>query len=350
MLENYVGVSAYTSDYPCRSRDPRFNLLCLWEHEEWVAKVSAASEEKRLERARADRSPKERERWARVMLILFKPCRSVKDLKDSDKSWTAAFARTEFPTEALQIMKNMQVEHECKDGRDAHDALRKAEKGEPLLPDNDGGTSSADVESFVAAMEGDAGLEDGLSDNESEEPEEQSSDPVSLRNKELKNRATEKEVMLVLDRTELWRDRHLICTWTPSEEHTFITTDTTKAQIAQQSEKMSVLAKDKRPLLNLPSGQPPSKRRRLNPAESKEPVTSLEQLNFEEHTIYEREIEIDTISPEHHLQDIIRDFGIADNLEQLRALQIIAEHFMFNGRAVIDIHSRCWGCGEKFRH
>jgi hypothetical protein len=153
--ENYVGVSIHSKDYPCRSREPAFDNLCLWEHEEWVTKASAASEEKRLDRAelieaqktiaeydggkdtrrgcraeiqgaldkdhpqnthvarfcrdpvvnmllgetlpRPDRSPKERDRWAGAMLILFKPWQSAKDLKDPEETWTtAAYEKTTF--------------------------------------------------------------------------------------------------------------------------------------------------------------------------------------------------------------------------------------------------------------
>ncbi|KAJ7840461.1 hypothetical protein B0H13DRAFT_1649672, partial [Mycena leptocephala] len=61
---------------------------------------------------RPDRSPKKKERWARAMLILFKPWRSVMDLKEANECWTVAFERTTFSEKALQIMRNMLVEHE----------------------------------------------------------------------------------------------------------------------------------------------------------------------------------------------------------------------------------------------
>ncbi|KAK7038370.1 hypothetical protein R3P38DRAFT_2417563, partial [Favolaschia claudopus] len=183
--ENYVGVSLQVLDYPCRSHDPVFNALSLWEHEEWVTKVSLSSEEKRNERAelaeaqkvlmahdtgrdrrkcitlrgrldnqhpqasshvarlrrsplvnvllgetipRPDRRPEEKEKWARAMLILFKPWRKASDLRDDNESWISAFERTEFSQEAKKVMKNMLVEYECKDARDAYTALRKAGK------------------------------------------------------------------------------------------------------------------------------------------------------------------------------------------------------------------------------
>ncbi|KAJ7860204.1 hypothetical protein B0H14DRAFT_2576705 [Mycena olivaceomarginata] len=384
-------------DYPERSRDRPFDSMCLWEHEEWVTKSSAASEEKRLERAekeearrtaaeydrdndhrkcrtaeprgalasdhpqvlthvarlcrtavvnvvlgetipRPDRGPKDKEQWARAMLIFFKPWRRVQDLREPNESWTTAFENTNFSENALQVMENMQVEHECKDARDAYDSLRKAGKAKPLLPGNDGGKTLQQMWSHLPPH---------WKEIQDSKMLYQTMSWESLRR--TRTQAIEKAVLLVLDRTQLWRDKHRTCTWTPSEEHTFITTDIAKSRIAQVSEQMGLLAKDKRPLLKPPSGQPPAKRRRLNLPGEREPVTSLEQLNFEEHTIYQRDSEIDTMTPEQHLQDIIHDFGIADNPEQLRALRIIAEHFIFGMEEQLLMYiAGVGGAGKSF--
>ncbi|KAJ7902452.1 hypothetical protein B0H13DRAFT_1621368 [Mycena leptocephala] len=77
---------------------------------------------------RPDRSPAEREKWCRAMLILFKPWRSLVDLKTVNESWSTAFDRVEFGANALKTMKNMNVENECKDARDAYEVLRRAGK------------------------------------------------------------------------------------------------------------------------------------------------------------------------------------------------------------------------------
>ncbi|KAF8177146.1 hypothetical protein K438DRAFT_1606696, partial [Mycena galopus ATCC 62051] len=50
ITENYVGASAHLVEYPLRSQDELFENLCLWQHEEWVTKVSAAAEGRRLEK------------------------------------------------------------------------------------------------------------------------------------------------------------------------------------------------------------------------------------------------------------------------------------------------------------
>ncbi|KAF8177145.1 hypothetical protein K438DRAFT_1606639, partial [Mycena galopus ATCC 62051] len=74
---------------------------------------------------RPDRGPEEREKWCRAMLILFKPWRTVKDLRGPHEKWSDAFQRATFSDYAVQIIRNMRVEDECKDARDVYDDLRK---------------------------------------------------------------------------------------------------------------------------------------------------------------------------------------------------------------------------------
>ncbi|KAF8193073.1 hypothetical protein K438DRAFT_1505185, partial [Mycena galopus ATCC 62051] len=74
---------------------------------------------------RPDRGPEQKEKWARTMLILFKPWRTVRDLRSQRETWSSAFERSQFSEVVLKIMRNMRVEDECQDARDAHDALRK---------------------------------------------------------------------------------------------------------------------------------------------------------------------------------------------------------------------------------
>ncbi|KAJ7648173.1 hypothetical protein DFH06DRAFT_901081, partial [Mycena polygramma] len=75
---------------------------------------------------RPDRGEAEKARWCRAMMILFKPWRSLSDLKDARESWTTAFDRTVFNPVAVSIMANMNVENECKDARDKYEVLRRS--------------------------------------------------------------------------------------------------------------------------------------------------------------------------------------------------------------------------------
>ncbi|TDL19358.1 hypothetical protein BD410DRAFT_694019, partial [Rickenella mellea] len=61
-----------------------------------------------------------RERYARLMLILFKPWRTASDLKESSRSWSDEFEEyKESMSDAhRRVIENMQLLHECRDSRD----------------------------------------------------------------------------------------------------------------------------------------------------------------------------------------------------------------------------------------
>ncbi|KAI0063870.1 hypothetical protein BV25DRAFT_1779127, partial [Artomyces pyxidatus] len=74
---------------------------------------------------RADRGPQEMEELSRTLLILFKPWRSIKDLKSPNETWTEAYSHQDFPSSAKRIISNIFVEHECKDARERIDTERR---------------------------------------------------------------------------------------------------------------------------------------------------------------------------------------------------------------------------------
>ena len=65
-----------------------------------------------------------RAKYARLMLIIYKPWRTVSDLKEPDKTWQESFEiwkqSPEFTPEIKCLLTNMQLLHECKDSRDNH--------------------------------------------------------------------------------------------------------------------------------------------------------------------------------------------------------------------------------------
>lgn len=81
----------------------------------WVIPVILS---KRL--PRPDRTPEEKELWARAIVTLFVPWRTPADLRLSEETWTEAYQRF-LPRIAPQhrtIIHNMSVLSECKDARD----------------------------------------------------------------------------------------------------------------------------------------------------------------------------------------------------------------------------------------
>ncbi|RDX51344.1 hypothetical protein OH76DRAFT_1322515, partial [Lentinus brumalis] len=69
---------------------------------------------------RHDRSPDERENWARIMLMLFLPWRHPHDLKLPNESWIDAYMRQQYRITPAHhsIIRNMNVLSECRDARD----------------------------------------------------------------------------------------------------------------------------------------------------------------------------------------------------------------------------------------
>ncbi|KAI0084699.1 hypothetical protein BDY19DRAFT_897951, partial [Irpex rosettiformis] len=61
-------------------------------------------------------NPSENPRYCRLMLMLFKPWRSVCDLKDNCTSWQVAFASfiETAPDVVKALINNMQILHECR--------------------------------------------------------------------------------------------------------------------------------------------------------------------------------------------------------------------------------------------
>lgn len=156
-------------DYVYRGTTREFERLSLWDHTRLVVKVSKKTEQSRVARLksdesnairvpfsssahplfsthlsrlrsikpvvpvllgpsipRGDRSLEEREQYCRAMLILFKPWRSLADLKAPDQTWIDAFENYQVPRHLRKIISNMHVENECKDARREYDDARRA--------------------------------------------------------------------------------------------------------------------------------------------------------------------------------------------------------------------------------
>ena len=66
-------------------------------------------------------------KYARLMLILFKPWQKEADLRGDSTTWTEAFEEFQksCTKETRKVMDNMQILHECKDSKDSHYRMRK---------------------------------------------------------------------------------------------------------------------------------------------------------------------------------------------------------------------------------
>ncbi|KAJ7021406.1 hypothetical protein C8F04DRAFT_895542, partial [Mycena alexandri] len=263
------------------------------------------------------------------MLILFKPWRTFEDLKSPTESWEEAFDRTPFSDSAKRVMKNMNVENECKDAKDKYEIQRRAGKVRPLLPGS-GSTPTADIESLTNALERDAGLDAEFAYDDGPAQDDFDEDSTSTQKaRDSRASATEKAVIRILNSVKLWDGRKTFSAPVEEDEQTTITTDDDRVVIAVEAETLKAIGRDKRPALQQLEPMKPSKRQRLHNDMETDPVTSLGQFEMRKHTIYERNSVLDVETAEDHLQDVLEQFGIIDNTEQTRAVRMVAEHFMF---------------------
>ncbi|KAI9059964.1 hypothetical protein FKP32DRAFT_1541803, partial [Trametes sanguinea] len=60
------------------------------------------------------------ERYARLMLVLFKPWRLPTDLCGDGGNWSTCYEQylPHMSEENIEVMNNLQLLHECKDSRD----------------------------------------------------------------------------------------------------------------------------------------------------------------------------------------------------------------------------------------
>lgn len=63
--------------------------------------------------------------YSRCMLTLFKPWRSGSDLQSDSQTWEKAFSSWNFSDRQHEIMRNIQMKHECRDARDDFSLQKK---------------------------------------------------------------------------------------------------------------------------------------------------------------------------------------------------------------------------------
>lgn len=158
--------------------------------------------------AKRGRTDAEDEQWYRAMLVLFKPWRSFQDLRGDASSWKDAFERVSFQPHLLKIMRNINVETECRDAKRRYETARLAGDAEPLLAGAEGvikiGTTPDDE--LLLSLRDDASLNTfHIPGRESEsEDVEQSDSPLLLTGAQIRVQ----ECMRVLEDTGIVSRQH----------------------------------------------------------------------------------------------------------------------------------------------
>ncbi|KZV89579.1 hypothetical protein EXIGLDRAFT_570549, partial [Exidia glandulosa HHB12029] len=73
---------------------------------------------------RGDR-PDQYEDYCKAMLMLFKPWRTLGDLKTDNETWSDVFHTTSFDDASQDVMRHFMELYECKDASEAYKDLRR---------------------------------------------------------------------------------------------------------------------------------------------------------------------------------------------------------------------------------
>jgi hypothetical protein len=414
--EGVITSSNDVLDYRLRSSDPAFRDLCLWEHTELVHKLSQKSEAHHRSQhihsrsgvttddphirpgpalmprgefcsdhpqygshvsclrnvryvpvllgpsiPRPEKSKKEREKWCHAMLILFKPWRQITDLKAPGVSWRSAFESSVFTDWALEIMKNMNVENECNNARDTHNANRRSGKVKHnLMAGLDLAGPACDIASLGVSLNNNIALDEIISDEVSDVGAADD-DPVHVVPVTQEN-----SLMSEVERSGLYHPREQLSPTNdnPPLGHVSLVEDGDKAMLNMQSSLMSRLKSNKRPSRS--SDTQDNTRYNARRRTSVEPELTYEQL-AEEVDIVNVPWRGDVVnSPAEELENIISEWGLKENTEQERAVRIVGEHFVYGRedqllmyvggiggsgksyvvKAIVELFKRC-GASEK---
>lgn len=285
---------------------------------------------------RPDRGDEEYEEWCRLMLMFFKPWRTLSDLNGPNDHWIDSFVQYQFKEEHVDLMKNMNVENECKDARDNHRA--RTITIDHSTADNTFGqavTNTGSIESFILA-------DDNLSFLQV--------NSIEIDNGESSNYEADQEsgsewndLLKGLDRIGLFA-KH------PIEYVSNVSLDAVYASFTQDQLQMQakLMAEFKR-----------HKRLRGDEDDVEQQLHSQNNLNYSvrQHTVtvnshtsslHSSSMRLEHLQPAYcsyahvHenricldlqiLDSIVEERGLKDNTEQMRALKSIGEHVIYGDR------------------
>lgn len=263
--------------------------------------------------------PSEKERWYRMMLILFKPWRFPQDLRGSGLTWKDAWEAYTFPPHLVHIMNNMNIEQECKDARAVYDQERRAGVVAPLIDGPRGLSGFADNNELLQyALAHDEGLNYELLKGHLDE--DISMGPSRSVAREFRVR----ETLDVLQRTGVFR---------PSTQPVPEYVDDVYEDSAVEGHKklMDAYAKNKRPS----TGKKKSEGQRTPAYGPHLPSTYLDFLRAG------REVLPDSIPVEGEdaeaahkraseavINSVIHDLEMTGNREQASALRVVGNHLL----------------------
>ncbi|KDQ25055.1 hypothetical protein PLEOSDRAFT_1078941 [Pleurotus ostreatus PC15] len=93
----------------------------------------------------------DREYYCSVMLALFLPWRSGKELKDKDQTWDEAFVSHNFSAQHVQVMNNFNLRYECLDAKDDFRTEMKTGADNGILQNTDDVDLQLEIDKMCAS-------------------------------------------------------------------------------------------------------------------------------------------------------------------------------------------------------
>lgn len=298
---------------------------------------------------RPDRTEQERNDWSRVILLLFIPWRTPADLKRRDESWYDAYMRQKdrIPPLHQSIIHNMGVLSECRDARDRARHERHLLANAPVGACEAQPTPNRANDDDLYSPEDDIAPDPSLLDPTA--PYLFETSPTSIT--EVIDSIISLPARVAVDQCFTRSNTGL-----PNFSFGSATEVSTAELAALEAEKKSMqsLKRKRRPEpISAPPILPRRTRRRkrsLTPQPATLLATSLPSSDPEASQAFSSHRQ--QSPPQEDLQDaidqVIVEFHLTDNDDQLRAFEIAANHICFGGPQLLMYIGGVGGTGKSY--
>lgn len=298
---------------------------------------------------RPDRGDLEYEEWCRVMLVLFKPWRTVSDLISINQPWVDSFSSYQFKEEHTYIMKNMNVENECKDARDSHRATRfLSDNGSPVNPTISAHPHAGNVDDFILADNELSFLQENVMNViEQDQPDIQ---PNERTTREITELVKNLDSLGLFARTPIMypNNRQLDAVYASFSEEQLHTQSKLMAQL-KSHKRLRGEVNNQDQMLNVNNNYDVNIRQlRSEMSIHNNSLVQVEQLRLARCSyshIHDERICANFTK----LDEIIDDRGLKNNVEQLRAFQMVGQHLITDDRNQLLLYvSGVGGTGKSY--
>lgn len=366
--EQHISASNQQLDYIFRPEEEKFNYLCFYQ---FVATVGKRKVSKKIleetnfwdgcfsdwnhpqrnshqlyiktkasipvilgpKFSRPNRSVEEHNLWAKEMLIMFKPWRTVEDLKSSQQTWEEAYSIYQESISPVfkRIINNIHVLSECKDARDKHI--------QSSIKNNDMEALKSENDLLAELMEEELEVDSDLSQKFQQESIE---DIISNENLIQLDSCTDKLVADELQTFDIYIENTADSTPSIQGNASIIESVPEEEKIEQHNRIMIEERKRRRPKIDEGTDEidmPNKKCRRF----AQHPIAEIQKLQEsytkKGHTVDQHYWDI--------VSNVIDHMSLHQNIEQLRAFMIIVHHVFVGDDQLLMHVSGVGGTGKS---